>query len=131
MPTRNTPTQLQDSEGNSRTATHLSTHLSILVLGNKIGAIKSIDFDENREVKFYGEVGTDGMIDSAPTSPTTITGSCTRIRYDRQRIFEAFGRSFIHLHSQRIPFDIEVHDIFHDADASNAIITTLKNVWFN
>lgn len=129
MPTRNTTTALQDSAGNNRTATHLSTNIIIKVDGNVVGAVKSLDINETRSIKMISEVGTDGVIDSAPSASTEISGSCTRTRFDRMRITEAFGRSFIHAHAQRIPFDIEIQDVFHDSDPGNAIITTIQNVW--
>lgn len=129
MPTRNTTTALQDADGNNRTATHLSTNIVIKVNGNTIGAIQSLEVDESRPLKMIDEVGTDGHIDSAPTGSTNISGSCTRTRFDRMRIAEAFSRPFVHVHAQRIPFDIEIQDIFHDSDPSNAIITVIKNVW--
>lgn len=128
---RNIPvTPLTDISGSNFTGTHLSTNIFVKVEGNIIGAMQSLDIDENRPVKFFPQIGADGFFDSAPTGPTSVTGSCSRVRYFRQRILEAFGRSYIHIHSQRIPFDIEIQDIFHDGDPSNAIITTLRNVWF-
>ena len=129
MPTRNTTTQLTDVNGNPATKSHLSTNIVIKVSGNTVGAVKSLEINEDRELKMIDEVGTDGHIDSAPSRSTNITGSCERTRFGRLRIAEAFSRGFIHVGSQRIPFDIEVQDIFHDADISNAIITTIKNVW--
>lgn len=131
MPTRNTTSQLTDSQGNNRTATHLSTNIIIKVPeSGVVGAIQSLNITESRPIKMIGEVSNDGWIDSAPNGNSTYTGRIQRVRFDRMRLFEAFGRGFIHIHSQRIPFDIEIHDVFHDADPSNAIITTLKNVWF-
>lgn len=128
---RNTNTILTDSQGNNRTATHLSTNIVILVDGNVVGAVQNMDIDESRQIKMVDEVGTDGHIDSAPTSSANITGSCNRIRFDRMRIAESFSRGFLHAKSQRIPFDIEIHDFFHDADPGNAIITIIKNVWIS
>jgi hypothetical protein len=129
MPTRNTSTALQDTDGNNRTATHLSTNIIIKVDGNVVGAVKSLEVTESRTLKMIDEVGTDGHIDSAPSASTNITGSCQRTRFDRMRIAEAFSRGFIHVHAQRIPFDLEIQDIFHDSDPANAIITTIRNVW--
>jgi hypothetical protein len=131
MPARNTNTQLLDSQGNNRTATHLSTNIIIKCDGNIIGAVQKLSIKEDRSITMVDEVGTDGHIDSAPNKSTNISGSCTRIRFDRMRLFEAFSRGFIHLKSQRIPFDIEIHDIFHDSDVNNAIITIIENVWFD
>lgn len=125
----NTNTALYDSEGNNRTGTHLSTNIVIKVGDNVVGAVQEMSVDEQRDVKMIDEVGTDGSIDSAPTSSAKYTGSCQRIRFARVRIAHAFQRGFVHVGSQRIPFDIEIHDIFADSDQNNAIVTVLKNVW--
>lgn len=127
--TRNTGTALQDLNGNNRTATHLSTNIIIKVAGNVVGAVKSLEVTEARTIKMIDEVGTDGHIDSAPSASTNVSGSCQRTRFDKMRIAEAFSRGFIHVHAQRIPFDIEIQDIFADSDPGNAIITTVRNVW--
>lgn len=129
MATRNTRSALTDVAGNNRTATHLSTNIIIKVGNYVVGAVQNLDITERRGLKMIDEVGTDGHIDSAPNTSTNITGTCQRIRFDRQRIAEAFARPFVHAHAQRIPFDIEIHDIFADNDTNNAIITTLTNVW--
>jgi hypothetical protein len=86
---------------------------------------------EKRAIAMVKEIGTDGNIDSHPNSATQYSGSCTRVRFARTRITEAFGRGFVHAHSQRLPFDIEIQDIFADSDRANAVITVLKNVWIN
>lgn len=129
MATRNTRTAFTDANGNNRTATHLSTNIIIKSRNYVVGAVQSLSITESRDVKMIDEVGTDGHIDSAPTSSTNISGNCTRVRFAKQRVAEAFGMSFTHVHAQRIPFDIEIHDIFADANTNNAIITTIKNVW--
>lgn len=128
--TSNTGTILFDSEGNNRTATHLSTNIIIIVDGKPIGAIQNMNINESRPtITMVDEVGTDGHIDSAPSQSTNYTVRCERIRFARMRIAEAFGRGFVHVHSQRIPFDIEIHDRFHDADEANSIVTTVQNCW--
>lgn len=129
MGTRNTNTLTADSGGNNRTATHLSTNILIRAGGNTVGAIQELSVNENRSIQMIDEVGTDGHIDSAPNRSTDIGGRCRRIRYDRTRIAEAFSRGFVHAKSQRVPFDIEIQDIFADSDQNNAIITVIKNVW--
>ena len=129
--TRNTGSVLVDDQGNNRTGTHLSTNIIILVGGNPIGAIKQLAVTESRTINSVSEVGTDGIIDSAPASSTTYTIRCERTRFNKMRIAEAFGRGFIHAKSQRVPFDIEIHDRFVDADPNNVIVTTLVNCWIN
>ena len=127
---RNTKTAFDDSQGNNRTATHLSTNIIIKVPGgNIVGAVKQLAINEDRDIQSIDEVGTDGHIDSAPSKSTNISGSCDRVRFDKQRILEAFSRGYVHVHAQRLPFDIEIHDIFADSDENNAIITTIRNVW--
>lgn len=129
MATRNTKSALTDAQGNNRTGTHLSTNIVIKVDNYIVGAVQKLTITEQRTIEMIDEVGTDGHIDSAPVKSTDISGSCDRIRFNRQRIADSFGRGFVHAHAQRIPFDIEIHDFFHDADRNNSIITVLKNVW--
>ena len=130
MASRNTGTNPLDANGNNRTATHLSTNIVIIVDGNPIGAIQKLDINEERPaIKMIDEVGTDGHIDSAPNGSTNYTINCDRIRFDNMRVADAFSRGFLHVKAQRIPFDIEIHDKFADADEGNAIVTTIKNVW--
>jgi hypothetical protein len=129
MATRNTRTAFTDVNGNNATKSHLATNIIIKAGNYVVGAVQTLNITESRDVKMIDEVGTDGHIDSAPSASTNISGNCTRVRFDKQRVAEAFGRSFTHVHAQRIPFDIEIHDIFADEDTNNAVITTIKNVW--
>lgn len=124
----NTGSITQRPDGNDATFTQLSTNIVIRVGATAIGAIQNIDFTEQRTITMIDEVGTDGHIDSSPTKSTDITGTCNRIRFDRVRMTEAFSRGFLHVHAQRIPFDIDIYDIAN-GDGSTAIITTVKNVW--
>jgi len=126
----NTGSITQRPDGNDATFVQLSTNIVVRVGAIAVGAIQSIEYTEARTITMVDEVGTDGHIDSAPTASTNITGSCQRIRFSRARVTEAFSRGFLHLHAQRIPFDIDIYDISL-GDGSNAIITTIKNVWFN
>lgn len=129
MPVRNTGTAIKDSAGNNATLTHLSTHILIKVDGNVVGAVKSMRIQERVNVTKIAEIGTAAIIDSAPSSAVDVSGSCSRTRYNRRRVLDAFGRGFIHPGSQRIPFDIELHDTFADADVNNAVVTVVENVW--
>lgn len=123
-------TRITHPEGDaSRTATHLSTNIYLAVNGIQIGAVQTLQVNEDRSLRMIDEVGTDGHIDSAPNKSVDITGSCQRVRFDGQRIAEAFMRGFVHVHAQRIPFDIEIHDDFQGADDDSVIITTIRNVW--
>jgi hypothetical protein len=129
--TRWSGTTVNDAFGNNATKTHLSTNIIIKVDGNAIGAVKTLSVTEARNIAKIAEIGTDGFIDSAPQRSTEITVRCERTRFARKRIAEAFGRGFIHVSSQRIPFNIEIHDIFSDTNISNAIITTIENCWIS
>ncbi len=128
---RNTRSAITDAAGNNRTATHLSTHIILKVDNFIVGAVQTLRVTEKRSIKMIDEIGTDGHIDSAPVKSTDISVSCNRLRFDGSRMLQAFGRPFIHVHSQRIPFDLEIHDFFASADTGNAIITTIKNCWIN
>lgn len=125
----NTGSNLTADGGLNRTGTAVSTNIIIKVKGNEVGAIQTISFKEARKIATIDEVGTDGHIDSVPSASTDITGSCTRIRFDNLRIAPAFSRGFIHASAQRIPFDIEIYDIFAGTDPANTLITVVKNVW--
>ena len=125
----NTGSTLTGSNGNgNKTSTALSTNIIIKVGPNTVGAIQSIDVKEQRNIEMIYELGTDGVIDSAPKSGLTVGGSCKRTRFDRMRIAEAFGRGFIHPQSQRVPFDIQIIDSWN-GDNNSQVITTIKNVW--
>lgn len=126
----NTGSTLGLNTGINKTSTALSTNILILVNNVAVGAVQTLQLTEQRTVKMVNEVGTDGNIDSAPQSSIRITGSCTRIRFDRLRVAEAFGRGFIHVASQVYPFDIVVLDK-QKRDQSNQISTVVKNVWIN
>ncbi len=128
MPYPQTGTNFYTPDGKNRTGTALSTNIIIKVGNNPVGAIQNIQISESRGIRMIDEVGTDGHIDSAPNSSTNISGSCDRIRFDRLRILEAFGRGFIHLHAQRRPFNIDIIDTWN-GDGSSSIITTVRNVW--
>jgi len=124
----NTGSTLGLNNGVNKTSVALSTNILILVNGTAVGAVQSISVNEQRAIKFISEVGTDGYIDSSPSGSTTIGGSCTRIRFDRLRIAEAFGRGFIHVRSQVYPFDIVILDK-QKRDQASQISTVIKNVW--
>lgn len=124
----NTGSTLSFPGGQNKTSTSISTHMVIMVNNTPVGAIQSMSISEKRTVKQIDEVGTDGHVDSVPTSSTNITGQCTRIRFDRLRITEAFGRGFIHIGSQAYPFDIVILDR-QKRDQGSQISTVIKNVW--
>src|SRR6266404_6941053 len=95
----NTNSTLSLPNGTNKTSTAISTNIIILVNNTAVGAVQSLAISERRPIKMVDEVGTDGHVDSVPNQSTNITGSCQRVRFDRLRITEAFGRGFLHAHS--------------------------------
>lgn len=125
---KNTPSTIEAPGGQNKTSVSLSTNIIIYVNGKAVGAVQNLKIGEKRSIKMIDELGTDGHIDSAPIKSAEVTGSCERVRFDRLRIAEAFGRGFVHVKSQRYPFDIKIIDK-SKADESNWVTTTIKNVW--
>jgi hypothetical protein len=123
-----TGSTLSYPSGTNKTSTAISTNIIIMVGNTSVGAVQSLSIDEKRSIKMIDEVGTDGHIDSVPNQSTNISGSCQRVRFDRMRVAEAFGRAFIHVSSQAYPFDIVIIDKQKLAAASQ-ISTVIKNVW--
>jgi hypothetical protein len=125
----NTRSSTAGPGGRNKTFTAVSTNIIITVAGEPVGAIQSISIDESRDIAMIDEVGTDGHIDSVPKSSTNVSVSCERVRYDNLRILAAFSRPYIHVHSQRIPFDIELIDRFAGEDPNTSLVTVIKNCW--
>lgn len=125
---QNTKSTLSQENGRNKTSTAVSTNIIIMVENTPVGAIQSLNIKENRSIKMVDEVGTDGHIDSVPNQSTTISGNCTRVRFDRLRIAEAFSRGFVHVASQVYPFDIVILDK-QKSDTGLQISTVIKNVW--
>lgn len=121
---------LEAEGGRNQTHTGVSTNIIIEVDGNPIGAIRQLSVRESRSVAMIDEVGTDGHIDSVPNKSTDISGSCQRTYFNNLRALAAFSRGYIHIASQRIPFDIVIKDTFAGDDPSRILVTTIKNVWF-
>lgn len=104
-----------------------------------IGAIQNLTPTETRPLQRIGEVGTDAVIEITPTSFVSVSLSVTRIVFDYQRLPAAFQRGFRHIHSQRVPFDIQVRDynpyweISTDpGEATNFVLTTrYVNCWIS
>jgi hypothetical protein len=121
------------------TNTAVSTNIIILVEGQAVGAVQSINYGESRTIHFVDEIGTDGHIDSVPQKAVDIQGSAKRVRFAGKRIAQAFQRGFVHVSAQRRPFDIVIVDYFqakgivgsidNAQTTPGAISTTLKNCW--
>lgn len=124
----NAQSTLSYGSGANKTSTAISTNILIMVGNTPVGAVQSLRVDESRPIKMVDEVGTDGHIDSVPNGSSSFSGSCSRVRFDRLRVAEAFGRGFTHVQSQAYPFDIVIIDK-QKSDAANQVSTVIKNVW--
>lgn len=123
----------------------LSTQIIIEVTdaeGNPfpIGAIQTLTPTETRPLQRISEVGTDGVIQIAPISATTVDLAVTRMLFDYQRLPAAFQRGFRHIHAARLPFDIRVTDYNPYQELGNinaagedgvpdSIVTVYVNCW--
>lgn len=124
----NTGSTLTFPGGQNKTSTAISTNIIIMVNQTPVGAVQSLSISESRNIKMIDEVGTDGHIDSVPNQSSNFSGSCSRVRFDRLRVAEAFSRGFIHVQSQAYPFDIVILDK-QKSDVGAQISTVIKNVW--
>lgn len=126
----NTRSTLTGTAGQNKTSTSLSTNILILVNGTPVGAVTSLQVTEAGQIAQIDEVGTDGHIDSVRNRSVNISGTCTRTRFDRLRIPEAFSRGFVHVASQAYPFDIMILDR-QKSETGSQIATVIQNVWIN
>lgn len=108
-------------------STGLSTQIVVKVDNKPVGAIQQISVPQTRSLKRVGELGLDGILEIVPNQPTQYTISVDRIVFDKKRITEAFGRGFINIKSQLVPFDI---DIIDRSGGGDGVVTTLKRCWF-
>lgn len=119
-----------DGASGGKTRTGLSTQIVVYVNNQPVGAIQQMSVRQSRPIKKIPELGTDGFIDSAPSSQTTVGLTINRIYFDALSITEALARSFRNIHAQRIPFDVRVIDRFTGTEDDGAIVTTYHNCWF-
>lgn len=118
------------TNSSNKTTVSLSTMIILMVDDTPIGAIQDLQVNEQRTIEMIDELGYDGHVDSAPSKSTEISGSCSRVRLDGLRIAEAFNRGFIHVKSQRVPFEIRIIDTMNgDLASGSAVVTVIKDVW--
>jgi hypothetical protein len=108
-------------------STGLSTQIVIKVDNKPVGAIQEISAPQRRSLQRVSEVGLDGILEIVPNKPTEYTISVRRIVFDKKRITEAFGRGFINIKAQLVPFDI---DIIDRSGGGDGVVSTLKRCWF-
>lgn len=114
MPYPNSGSSTSPNRG--KTATGLSTQIIIKVQDYTVGAIQELRVNQNRTLRRFNEVGTDGVIEIIPTTPTAVNVTVSRIVFDGMNIPEAFGRAFMNIQAQRIPFNIDIFDMQHKVD---------------
>lgn len=108
-------------------STGLSTQIIVKVNNIAVGAIQSIEAPQTRPLERVVELGMDGVLEIVPKSATQYTIRVTRIVFDKKRLPEAFGRGFINIKSQLVPFDI---DIIDRSGGGDGVVNTLKRCWF-
>lgn len=91
------------------THTGLSTHIIIKVQDYAIGAIQELQISQDKGLKRLSEVGTGGVVEIIPTTPTAISITVRRVVFDGMSIPESFGRAFMNIQAQRIPFNIDIY----------------------
>jgi hypothetical protein len=131
----NSGSSLVNANGTNGTFTALSTNLILSVGSTPVGAVQTVQITESRTIKQIDELGYDGHVDSAPSASSNVRGTLERIRYDGMRLATAMGRDFIHIKSQRYPFNLTIIDqwngnALNPTDNSASIITTIQNIWF-
>lgn len=108
----------------------LSTQVIIKVGSTTVGAIQTLTINQSREFNVWEEIGTEGIIEIHPKNATKIEISVQRVVFDELRALESFGRGFINLQAQRVPFDIMIIDMSESVDGSNVLSHICHNCWF-
>lgn len=88
----------------------LSTQILVKVGNTTVGAIQSFVIDQDKDIVMVEEIGNDGIIESHPKGAAKVILNVNRFVFDNLRLPEAFGRGFVNIQSQRIPFDICILD---------------------
>lgn len=111
-------------------STTLSTQIVIKVGTVTVGAIQRLNWSQNRSLFRVPEVGTDGIIEIVPNQATQYQAEVQRIAFDRLRLTEAFGRGFVNIKSQLIPFETLIIDRTN-GEEEGLVTHSLINCWFN
>jgi hypothetical protein len=115
---------------NDKIHSGLSPQITIKVGSTTVGAIQRLQITQTREMLTWEEIGTDGVIEIHPKNAAKIDIQVNRIVFDYLRLPEAFGRGFVNLQAQRIPFDIQILDRSVRLNPDDAIINVYHNCWF-
>ena len=119
------------------THTGLSTQVIIMVQNFPVGAIQNLTINQNRSLKRLNEIGTDGVVEIVPTTPTAVNISIQRIAFDGMSLPEAFSRVFSNIQAQRIPFNIDIYqtqgenEAFGSSPAGLPLVRRIHNCWFS
>lgn len=93
-----------------------------------VGAIKSFNVVQNRNI--INEIQDDGSVALSP-GQTEIIINVERTIFDCLSLPEAFGCGFIHIQSQRFPFNIQVISTDILNGKTFGVTTTYHNCWFS
>ena len=107
----------------------LSTRIVIKVGSTAVGAVQELTINQQRDIIRHEEIGTDGVVQSHPRKAAQVSITINRLVFDQLRLPEAFGRGFINLQAQRLPFDVQVIDRFAGTN-DLAAVHTYHNCWF-
>lgn len=107
------------SQNRAGTITGLSSQIIIKVQDFTVGAIQELRINQNKPLKRYNEIGTDGVIEIVPASPATVNISVSRVVFDGMSLPEAFARAFMNIQAQRFPFNIDIYDMQGKIDTLN------------
>lgn len=123
----------------ARTSTGLSTQIIVKVNEQAVGALQSLEINQQRPLARVNAVGHDGHIEIVPQGSTTFDLTVNRVVFDALRLPEAFSRAFRFIDAQRIPFDIDIYDL-NTANSTTAIseynrdsgvvVMSFINCWF-
>ena len=112
-------------------SSQLSTQIIVKVDEVTVGAIQQLQINQNRNMVWEEEIGTDGIIEIHPQGAAKIELSVQRIVFDQLSITEAFARGFMNIQAQRVPFNIQVMDTTAaQEDSRNTLVHTFYNCWF-
>lgn len=114
-----------------RINSQLSTQIIIKVDDVSVGAIQQLQVNQNKNMVYEEEIGTDGIIEIHPQGAAKIDLTVQRIAFDKLRITESFARGFINIQAQRIPFNIQVMDLTDSiVNSKNVVVHEFHNCWF-
>jgi len=112
-------------------SSQLSTQIIVKVDEVTVGAIQQLQINQNKNMVYEEEIGTDGIIEIHPQGAAKIELSVQRLVFDQLRITESFARGFINIQSQRVPFNIQVMDTTNaQEDSRNTLVHSFYNCWF-